>query len=326
MVRRKAAKRGVEARLARLRARCRDEDGDSLRAALVEALRHEPSLVAARAAREVAARGWVDLGGELGACFRRFLQDPVRSDPGCAAKEACLEAVARLEVHDLELFQDACRFHQPEPSWGPPVDTATSVRARALTALAAAGAPEFLVLAGDLLADEHVPVRLAAVDSIVLHGSPDGAGLLLLAARRGEDEPEVLGACLAGAVRLSPALALPRLEAMLQSRDPVLRDSAGIALGECPSSEAAVLLIQCLETVAVASERAPLLRALGFHRSEAALEALRAVIAEGSLGDATEALRALEPRAGDPRVLAAVEAAVGASGRIELEDLLAQLF
>lgn len=298
----------------------------AIEARLGDALETGRSLVAARAAREVAERGLWELGTAVAACFSRFLVDAVKTDPGCNAKEACLETLASLEHIDPGPFLEGAAHVQREPSWGPPVDTAVSVRARAITALAAMGYPGFLVVAGDLLGDREVPVRLATAEAVLLHGAPDGAGLLLLASRREGEDPSVLGACLTGALRLSPEWSLGRVRAMLEDPEVEPRDAAALALGESGLDEAVEVLVSRLEDVPLSQDRPPLVRALAFHRSERALEALGELVADGSEGDGVEVLRALVPRRDDPRVTEALAGAVARSGRESLEDLLAELY
>lgn len=316
----------LEDELAAFTALCREASDEVLRGPLRKALGSPRSPLAARAAREVGERRLDEFAPELVRVLERFLRDPVKTDPGCRAKEAALEALATLEHPDAEPFLTAAQHVQMEPAWGPPVDTAATLRARAVAALAALALPNFLVLAGDMLGDPEVPVRLAAADSVAHHGDAQGAGLLLLAARRGDEDPVVFSSYLSGALRLAPEWALPRVRSLLLGGDPEARDAALIALGESSLDEAAALLLAHLEDTALAGDRAPILRALGFHRSERALEALTAVIAEGPAADAGEAIRALAPRRTDERVRSRVREAVAGTGDPTLEAAFTEAF
>lgn len=318
--------RGPEAELAALVELCRGADDAGLREPLARALATGHALVAARAAREARVRGLAGLIPDLVACYRRFVEDGATRDPGCRAKEAAIEALAVLEHPDPEPFLAAARGEQPEPAFGGPVDTAGAVRARAMAALAAMAHPEVLIVAGDMLGDPDPGARRAAAECLAHHGDPLGAGSLLQAVRRGDEDLGVLAACLGGALRLAPAAALPRARALVRDPDPEIREAAAVALGTCPAEAAAAVLAGELEDAVLADGRLPILRALALHRSERALDLLAAAVAEGALADAREAIRALAARRDEARVVERIRAAVLQRGEAALEDELAEAF
>src|SRR4029077_17848005 len=80
-------------------------------------------------------------------CFSRFEQNPAKSDPACRAKLAVLDALDHLEHPDPAPFLQGARLVQKEASWGPPVDTAGGVRARAIVALARIGFADLALIA-----------------------------------------------------------------------------------------------------------------------------------------------------------------------------------
>jgi HEAT repeat protein len=284
------------------------------------------SFLVSRAARVVKERTLEGFERELSAAFTRFLDNPVKTDPGCEAKLACLEALDTLDHNDPDLFLTASRLVQMEPSWGPPVDTGTGLRARAVRALAHMGHADILLVAGDLLGDPAAPVRQAAAESLAHAGDRGGAGLLLLASRRGDDDPVVHTAYLSSLFTLAPDWALPRLRTLLLGPDEEKRELAAIALGNSGRDDAASVLIEAMEATPLAAERALAIRALGLHRSDRALDVLVELIATGGPRDAEEAVRALAPRRFEARARSRIEAAVAGRGDARLSATLATAF
>jgi HEAT repeat protein len=169
-------------------------------ARLSAGLRSRRSLVVARAASLIKRHQLAGFESELIAAFERFLRDPVKSDPSCNAKLALLEALDYGESIDEAPFLRAVRHVQMEPAWGPPVDTAASVRSRAILALARVGAREFGLIAAERLGDAESPVRQAACDALAHRGDPAGAPLALFKVRLGDSDPLVLLAAMSALV------------------------------------------------------------------------------------------------------------------------------
>jgi HEAT repeat protein len=293
-----------------------------LRAALADAR----SLVVARAARIVKERTLDAFASDLVAAFERFLTDAVKTDPGCNAKLAAIEALDYTDHADPDPFLAASRHVQLEPAWGRPVDTAAPLRARAVRALARLGHPDLALVAGELLADPDPPVRLAAAEALAHSGDRSAAGLLALMARRGDEDPVAHTAYLCGLLALAPDHGLPRLAAMLSGKDAALADLAAIALGQSGRDDAAGVLIEFMQSTPLAAERIVAVRALGLHRSDRALDVLLAIVADGPARDAEAAVRALSARRFEPRVSERVRDAVARSGRSGLEAVLAEAF
>lgn len=280
------------------------------RVKLATALRKGSGLVAAKAAAIIREQALDGFEAELRAAFERFLQDPVQTDPSCRAKLAVLEALDFLESVDPAPFLLGIRSVQKEKAWGPPVDTATGVRARSAFALARLGHPEHALLMAELLVDPEPPVREAAADALAHRGDPAGAPLLLFKLRTGDPEPPVLLACLSALLALAPAIGLALATEWLHGKDPGARELGALALGESRREDALDRLLAALEQDAVPRQRAPILRALALHRSERALAALLKTLAEGPSAEAEAALAALAPRAGERGLDEQVRAAV----------------
>ena len=121
--------RDLEQNLARLSAVRADPLAPGAAADLHTALSARSNLVVARAAEIVAEWELRDYTVDLVHAFDRFMSDPVRRDPTCAAKTAVAEALLRLEHDDADLFARGLGHVQPEPIWGGTQDTAAALRA-----------------------------------------------------------------------------------------------------------------------------------------------------------------------------------------------------
>jgi hypothetical protein len=300
----------------------RDADPRTGGEAFREALRSRHSQVVARAARLIRQHAVEGCEAELEAAFRRLLDDPVKSDPTCAAKIACIEALDYGESSHEEIFLVAARLVQLEPAWGPPVDTAVPVRARGLFALARLGHDELELVVAELLTDQEVGVRQAALEALLHRGAKTGAALALYKLRLGDADPMVELAAMNALLGLAPEWGLRELAPLL-SGDEERAELAALALGQSKSDAALRLLTVALEQCVQQKERRPIYRGLGLHRSDGALEVLLRVIADSPLADAREAIEALAARRYDPGVADKVRRA---GDRPELQAALAEHF
>jgi hypothetical protein len=303
-----------------------DPSSETARQLLSAGLASKHALVVKRAATLVREHHVEALLPDLVEAFARLLVDPVKSDPGCHAKLALLEALDYLETDEQDTFLLGARHVQLEPAWGPPADTAAALRARGMAALARTGYTDLPLLAGELLADREPSVRAAAADALAHRDVRDGAGLVLLKLRAGDEDPMVTLALLGALLALAPDWALPRLDARLQGDDEGARELAALALGQSRRAEALALLLKALEACVLPAERATLLRAIGLHRSEPALHALLARIAEGAAPDARAAVQALAARRFEPGVPEKVREAAARNARVDLSKQLAATF
>ncbi|HEY5448163.1 MAG TPA: hypothetical protein VIQ54_05400 [Polyangia bacterium] len=317
----------VETQLAVLEATAADASSPEAHSRLREALRTAPGLVAARAAKIVREHALEGFDDDLIATFRRLLVDPVKNDPGCLGKLAALEALDFGSHDDETVFLEATRTFQPEPAWGPPVDTASSVRARGVLALARLAHPDLSLVAGGLLADPESPVRQAAAEALAANGDRALAGALALRWKLGDEDPLVTLACMTGLLALAPDHALPRLRDALHGADDGARELAALALGPSTRPEALDTLLAHLDIAPRASERAPTLRALGLQRNDRALSVLLKIVASGTVQDAEAAVAGLAARRFDAGVRERTCAAARENPAAErLEAALASAF
>lgn len=319
-------KPSVEEELAELRTLAEDPRTPEALARFQSTIAGSTSHPVAKVARIIKDAALESLARPLAGAFERFMQNAVKSDPGCNAKLAIVEALDALGYDDPAPFERAREHVQLEGAWGPPVDTAAMLRAGAIRALAHSGHTDFLLMAGEMLADPEVPVRLAAAEALAHRGDRNGAALLLPAARRGDEDPVVHTAYLSGLLALAPGWGLPRLERLLAGTDASLTELAAIALGESGLEEALTLLLDYVEKTPLARDRIPAIRALGLHRSDRALEALATMLAEGSRTDAETVLKALAPRRFDARVRTRLASAVAINESREVAAMFRDLF
>ncbi|HEY7376815.1 MAG TPA: hypothetical protein VIF57_31950 [Polyangia bacterium] len=317
----------IEAQLAALDAATADAASPDARARLREALAGGAGLLVARAAKIIREHALDGFEADLCAAFRRLRADPVKNDPGCLGKLAALEALDFGGADDADVFLEATGTTQPEPAWGPPVDTAGGVRARGVLALARLLHPDLSLVAGALLADPLSPVRQAAAEALASTGDRVLAGALALRWTLGDEDPLVVLACMTGLLALAPDHALARLREALHGADDGARELAALALGQSSRPEAVELLLAHLEGAPRASERAPTLRALGLQRHERALAALLEIVATGTVADAEAAIAGLAARRFDPGIRDKTRAAARAhSDAARLEGVYARAF
>lgn len=107
---------------------------------------------------------------ELTEAFHRFLANPVKTDPGCMAKLAVVEALRALDRPDPGVFRVGLRHVQLEPTWGGRSDTAAPLRAACALGLVEAGADGVLDELAVLLADPEPDARVGAARALAACG------------------------------------------------------------------------------------------------------------------------------------------------------------
>ena len=155
-------------------------------------------------------------------------------------KTALAAALKDLGHDDPEPFYRGMEHVQWEPTWGGREDSAGALRATCLVALPACGADtiEILIKLTDALADPDKGVRAEAAATIGGLGHEAGAAPLRLKARTGDDEPEVLGACLSALLTLNAFDPVPFVSSFLHSSDEDARNEACGTLAAASQPEA----------------------------------------------------------------------------------------
>jgi len=204
---------------------------------LRKALANRNNLIAAKAADLVREFQLTQMTQELLAAFDRFFEDPVNTDPQCWAKNAISRTLADFEHQDADLFLRGIHHIQLEPSYGGPSDSAATLRASCALALVQCRSltePQLLTHLIELLGDQDKSVRVEAIRAIE-HVNSTSAALLLrlrallspqLSPKMQDDEPEVLGACYSGILRIEGPSAIPWVARFLADGDDPAAEAA----------------------------------------------------------------------------------------------------
>jgi hypothetical protein len=286
-------KRTFEDQIAALDA-VREMADDARSEALRKALSQRNNFIVAKTADLVREFRLPELLPELLAAFDRFFETPEKTDPQCWAKNALSRALAALEYQDLEVFLRGMRHIQLEPVWGGRSDTAGTLRATcALALVQCRGLAEVDLLAHllELLGDKDKSVRAEVVRAIEQVGSPSASLLLRLRAILGADEPEVLGACYSGILRVEGLSAIAWVRHFLATADDTAAEAA-LAIAGTHSAKGFDVLRENLATADNHWWRSVLLSSIALTRQDAALEFLMELIGTESL-DAEAAIEAV---------------------------------
>ena len=265
---------------------------------LRKALEHRNNFVVGKAADLVREFQLAQLTPELLVAFDRFLQcsnkeNPVKTDPQCWAKNALSRALAAFEHQDAAVFLRGLRHIQLEPVWGGSSDTAGTLRATCALALVQCRSlvdADLLAHLVELLADKDKAVRAEVVRAIEQVGSPSSVLLLRLRAilgsglnsRKPDEEPEVLGACYSGILRLEGASAIPWVSRFLVSADDSAAEAA-LAIAGTHSPRGFEVLRERFTKEADPWFCSVLLSAIALTRQDAALEFLLDLVRSESL-------------------------------------------
>ena len=286
-------KRAFEEQIAALDG-LREQPEESRLVPLRQALTAKNNFIAAKAADLVREFGLTALAPELLTAFDRFFDDPIKTDPQCWAKNAISRVLAAFEHQDAEVFLRGMRHIQLEPVYGGRSDSAGTLRATCALALVQCRSvhePELLAHLIELMADKDKSVRTEVARAIEQVGSPSAALLLRLRAVLGSDEPEVLGACYAGVLRLDGLRAIPWVARFLAPGDDAAAEAA-LAIAGTRSAEGFETLRVCLDHARDPWFRSVVLSAIALTRQEEALEFLLELVRQESL-DAEGAIEAV---------------------------------
>lgn len=256
---------------------------------LRKALAHRNNFIVAKAADLVGEFRMAQLIPDLRTAFDRFFHDAVKTDPQCWAKNAISRALFALEHQEPEVYLRGMRHIQNEPVWGGQSDTAGTLRATCAVALVQCRSltdPDLLAHLIELAGDKDKAVRTEAMRAIEQVGSPSASLLLRLRAVLGSDEPEVLGACYSGVLRLEGAKAIPWIARFLAAADDNAAEAA-LAIAGTHSPEGFETLRECLTLASDPWWRSVLLSAIALTRQDAALEFLLDEIRKESLNAET---------------------------------------
>jgi HEAT repeat protein len=280
-------KRKFEEQLAALDA-LRQQPPEAAVDPLRKALANRNNLVVAKATDLVRQFQLTQLTPELLTAFDRFFEDPIKSDPQCWAKNSLSRALAHFEHQDAEVYLRGMHHIQLEPVWGGTSDTAGTLRATCALALVQCRSlleADLLTHLIELLGDKDKAVRAEVARAIEQVGSSSAALLLRLRAildsnlksrkpgQPPEEEPEVLGACYSGILRIEGVTAIPWVARFLADGDDPAAEAA-LAIAGTHTPQAFETLKQRFNNESDPWFCSVLLSAIALTRQDAALEFL----------------------------------------------------
>ncbi|MCC6558098.1 MAG: hypothetical protein IT372_34555 [Polyangiaceae bacterium] len=314
---------GFDAKLARVRALA-----DLAPAAAAPELRRflgdDAGYLVGEAAKITAAHELRDLIPDLSAAFTRLAAAGAASDRGCQGKKRIVEALLALDARAHEVYLAGLRLVQREGSYGPPVDTASTLRGLCAHALVHVDYPDAVLEVAPLLMDPEPEARAEAAAALGSSGAELCGAILHVKVLAGDREPDVLGACYKGLLRLAPRRYLPVVTGALDSGEAV--EAAAIALGESRLPEALPALRRALAIGAAGRSEDSVLLAIALLRSDEASSFLLDLVAHAPEGRAADALAALALHRHDERIAARAREAVSARGSKRLERALEERF
>jgi hypothetical protein len=275
--------RKFEEQLAALDA-LRQQPPEAVVAPLRKALANRNNFIAAKAAKLICEFHLTQLTPDLLTAFSRFFEDPVKSDPQCWAKNAISGALAKFDHPDANVFLRGMKHIQLEPSYGGPSDSAGTLRvtcALALVQCRSLREPERLSHLLELMSDKEKSVRVEAIRAIEQLNSTSAALLLRqrailspqLNTQLQDDEPEALGACFGGILRIEDVSAIPWVAQFLAHGDDAAAEAA-LAIAGTHSPQAFEVLRDRFTPTRDPWFGSVLLSAIALTRQDAALEFL----------------------------------------------------
>ncbi|MDH5671815.1 MAG: HEAT repeat domain-containing protein [Myxococcales bacterium] len=312
----KASRRpDIEERIAEIGALRAGPDTPEAHAKIEKALGSKRGPLAAAAARLIAEAELTGFEQALEAAFERFMEQPVKRDPGCMAKAAVARALHHLGTSGQAVFLRGIRHVQPEPIWGGTQDTAVELRGICAAGLVRSGYPDAVTELADLLADPEPMARMGAAQAVAYAGHAEvGVPLLRLRALAGEKDSRVLGACFAGLLELAPERCLPFVASFIDHSDDETAEAALLALGESRRPAALPILRTAAEAELRPERQTLAYLAIALMRSDGAWDFLLSVVRDASEARALQAIDALATYRAEPRMRERALAAVAERG------------
>jgi HEAT repeat protein len=309
-------KRAFEEQLAALDA-LRQQPPEATVTPLRKALGHRNNFVVAKAADIIRGLELNQLTPELLIAFDRFFDDPLKTDPQCWAKNALSRTLATFEHQDADVFLRGMKHIQLEPVWGGSSDSAGVLRGTcALALVQCRSLTESALLAHllELFADKEKSVRVEAARAIEHVGSTAAALLLRLCAVLGADEPDVLGACYGGILRIDGPSSIEWVSRFLATGDDAAGEAA-LAIAGTHSPKAFTTLRERFEGESDPWFLSVLLSAIALTRQDEATEFLVDLVKKESL-QAEPAIEAVLRSAPSTEIVARLEKVVGHNPRL----------
>jgi hypothetical protein len=301
----------VEERLEAL-TRLREAPPEEALAELRKALVDRVNVVVAKAAKIVAERQFQALIPDLFQAYDRLFDDAVKRDPQCWGKTALAGALKDLGYSESAPFLRGLDHKQMEAVWRGEVDTAENLRGTCLLALVACTdleRGEALRRFVDGLTEKSPSIRLEAARGLGQMAGDEGALVLRLKARVGDESPQVVGQVFDSLLAIEGESGL-RFVADFLPRGDEAAEEAALALGSTRLEAAFEILRRTWGVARDAQFQAVLLRAASVSRLDTAITWLLEIVRTGRKADAEDALEALALHAASEEIHRQVESAV----------------
>ena len=287
-------------------------------AVLAKAIAGKSGLVVARAAK-VVKRGRLEaLVPPLVFAFERFMVDPAKTDPGCAAKAAIADALYELEANAEGVFLRGIHHRQPEGVWGGATDTAAELRGTCALGLVRMNYRDVMDELAVLLVDPEPTARAMAARAAAYSANDAAAPLLRLKLLAGDDNVDVMAEGFSALIALTPAKGVAFVAERFAEGtpvDPEVAQAALLALGASRQPAAFAWLRGRFDGQIMGERKRPYLLPIALTRLAAAIDFLvDEVIAHDHPSVAAAAVEAVRIHLADPKLRERVRAVVDGRG------------
>jgi hypothetical protein len=324
-----AAPRTFDEKRARLRALA-SAPADQAAAELKKLLADRNGYLVGETAEAVKKHELSALVPELSAAFFRFLEDPVKTDKGCFAKNHLVEALLAFDAYETTVYLTGLRFVQKEPAFIEPIDTASGLRGLCAHALFHIHHPGALLDVAPLLFDPEAVTRAEAAAALGESGLDGAAAALHVKILAGDREPDVLGACYKALLRIAPERYLKVVSSVLSGDDEdageATVEAAALALGESRVPGALEVLKQATAVFGMRRAAEGVLLAIALLRSDTANEFLLSLAERSPEREAVSAISALALHRHDEALAKKLRAIVAARKSRKLTETLHDKF
>jgi len=257
-------------------------------------LSHRSNLVVAKTAKLASELRSTDLIPDLVMSFQRFMSNPTQNDKRCAAVTEIVKTLYEFDYVEPDVYLWGLHHVQLEGSFGPPVDSAATLRGTSAQGLLQTRYPDAMAEVLPLLVDPEPPARIGAVRAFTVNGGNAGVLILRLKALTGDPEAEVLVECFSGLLIAAPEQSIEFVSAYMEADESAISEAAIWALGQSRLKSGFDRLREKWDRSATRSMRKTLLAAMAASRIEQASQFLCSMIAAGENGpDAGDAFEAL---------------------------------
>jgi len=289
-----AKRESLDQKLARIKGFAHEPLTDKIKQELSKALTEKRNILVARAAKVISICEIRSFSPELVKTFQRLMVEPVKSDPGCLAKNAIAEALYDFDYDQPDIFLKGIRHVQMEPVWGGSADTAAQLRGICGRALASMNYPDVIFELITLIMDSEVQPRRSAVNALAFLARRESELVLRMKVLAGDKDSEVVGMCFSGLMEIAPDKSLDFVAAYLSSRNYAIATDAAMALGESRTLAAFEILKKQYESSILPEDKKWLLLPIALVRRDEVFQYLTSVLRKESVEIAVETISALK--------------------------------